>query len=123
MGDLTRPKGERASKARLRKVALLRELKLPEDGLPGSLSLTYRRCGKPTCHCVDGQGHPQWQLTYMEEGKKRVEVIPAAWVDDVQRRVDRARAFREGVGKVFLANAELLVLERKQHGRKSKKRR
>jgi hypothetical protein len=52
-----------------------------------------------------------------------VEVIPAAWVDDVQRRVDRARAFREGVGEVFLANAELLVLERKQHGRKPKKRR
>lgn len=58
-GDLTRPKGERASKARLRKVALVRELKLPEDGLPKLLSLTYRCCGKATCHCVDGQGHPQ----------------------------------------------------------------
>jgi hypothetical protein len=123
MGDLTRPKGDQASKARQRKFALLRSLEVPEDGLPGSLSLTHRRCGKPTCHCAEGQGHPQWQLTYMDRGKKRVETIPAEWVEEVKKRVERARAFKEGVGEVFLANAELLVLERKQRGRKSKKRR
>lgn len=123
MGDLTRPKGDQASKARQRKFALLRSLEVPEDGLPGSLSLTHRRCGKPTCHCAEGQGHPQWQLTYMDRGKKRVETIPAEWVEEVKKRVERARAFKEGVGEVFLANAELLVLERKQRGRKPKKRR
>jgi len=57
----------------------------------------------------------------MEEGKKRVEVIPAARVDDVQQRSDGARAFGEGLGEVFLANADLLALGRKQHGRKPKK--
>lgn len=123
MGDLTRPKGEQATKARLRRVTTLRQLELPEDGLPGSLSLTYRRCGKATCHCADGQGHPQWQLTYMERGQKRVQTIPAEWVEEVKKRVERAQAFKEGVGEVFLANAELLVLERQQRGRKPKKRR
>ena len=77
MGDLTRPKGDRTAKARQRKFALLRRIEVPEDGLPDSLSLSYRRCGKPTCHCAEGQGHPQWQLTYMERGKKRVQTIPA----------------------------------------------
>ena len=122
MGDLTRPKGDRAAKARQRKFALLARLEVPEDGLPGSLSLSYRRCGKPTCHCAEGQGHPQWQLTYMERGKKRVQTIPAGWVEEVRERVDRARAFREGAGEVFLANAELLVLERAQRGKKGAKR-
>ena len=123
MGDLTRPKGDQATQARQRKFALLRKLEVPEDGLPGSLSLTYRRCGKPTCHCAEGKGHPQWQLTYMDGGKKRVETIPAEWVEEVRRRVERAQAFREGVKQVFTANAELLVLEKKERGRKKKKRR
>jgi len=123
MGDLTRPKGEQATKARQRKFAFLRTLEVPEDGLPGSLSLTYRRCGKAHCHCAEGQGHPQWQLTYMERGQKRVQTIPAEWVEEVKERVERARAFKEGVGEVCLANAELLVLERKQRGRTPKKRR
>lgn len=123
MGDLTRPKGDEAAKARQRKFALLRKLEVPEDGLPGSLSLTYRRCGKARCHCAEGQGHPQWQLTFMDRGQKRVQTIPAEWVEEVKERVERARAFREGVGEVFLANAELLVLEKKQRGRKPKKRR
>ena len=122
MGDLTRPKGDRATKARQRKFSLLRNLALPEDGLPGSLSVSYRRCGKPTCHCAEGQGHPQWQLTYMERGKKRVETIPADWVEEVRERVDRARAYKDEVGGVFLANAELLVLEKKQRAKKPKKK-
>ena len=122
MGDLTRPKGDQATKARKKKFALLRRLEVPEDGLPGSLSLSYRRCGKAYCHCADGQGHPQWQLTYMVRGKKRVETIPADWVDEVGARVDRARAFKEEVGEVFVANAELLVLEKKQRGKKPKKK-
>lgn len=123
MGDLTRPKGDQATKARQKKFALLRRLEVPEDGLPGSLSLSYRRCGKAYCHCADGKGHPQWQLTYMVKGKKRVETIPADWVDEVGERVDRARAFKEEVGEVFLANAELLVLEKKQRGKKKPKKR
>ena len=123
MGDLTRPKGEQATKARLRKGTLLGKLELPDDGLPGSLSLTHRRCGKAYCHCAEGQGHPQWQLTYMERGQKRVRTIPAEWVEEVKKRVERAQAFKEGVNEVFLANAELLMLERQQRGRKKKKRR
>jgi hypothetical protein len=58
----------------------------------------------------------------MEKGKKRVETIPADWVEEVRERVDRARSFREGVGDVFLANAELLVLEKKQRAKRPKKR-
>lgn len=109
------PKGQDASRLRQRKFSALRSLQIPEDGLPGSISLTSRRCGKPTCHCASGEGHPIWQLTYMLEGKKHVERIPDDWVEEVKRRVDAGRQFRDAVNEVFTANARLLVLWRRQY--------
>jgi len=111
------PKGPQAARLRRRKFALLRKLKVPGDALPGSLALTHRRCGKPTCHCATGEGHPVWSLTYMVGGKKRVERIPTEWVEEIQRLVQAGRAFKEAVAEVFAANAELLVLWRRQQGR------
>jgi len=107
-------KGPRAARLRQRKRQLLARLRIPPDALPGSLALTHRRCGKPSCHCADGQGHPVWSLTYMVQGKKRVERIPEDWVDWVRPRVDRSRKFKEALAEVFALNAELLVVERRQ---------
>jgi len=115
-----RPKGARAARLRQRKFELARRVRLPEavlDLLPGSLSQTARRCGKPTCHCRTGEGHPSWYLTFMANGEKHVERIPAEWVAEVQRRVAAGRAFKEAVAEVFATNAELLVLWRRQTGR------
>ena len=112
------PSGPPANRLRLRKRLLLSRLTLPPDALPGSLALTHRRCGKPSCHCADGQGHPLWSLTFMVQGKKRVEHIPQLWVDAVRQRVEQGRQFKEALAELFVVNAELLVLERKQQPRK-----
>jgi hypothetical protein len=112
------PRGVDASRLRQRKFRRLADLAVPPDGLPGSLALTHRRCGKPTCRCASGDGHPVWSLTFMVQGKKRVERIPDAWVDEVRRQVDAGRAFKEAVADVFAANAELLVLWRRQEARR-----
>ena len=88
------PKGPQAARLRQRKFALIRQFQLPEDLLPGSLSVSLTRCGKPTCHCAKGEGHAAWSLTFMAAGKKRVERIPKDWVDDVRRRVEAGRAFQ-----------------------------
>lgn len=115
-----RPKGEQAARLRKHKYHWLRSLRrfeIPQDALPGSLSLTHRKCGKPNCSCVEGEGHPLWSLTFMVEGKKRVERIPEDWVEEVRRRVEEGREFKRAVAEVFAANAQLLVLERRQRGR------
>jgi hypothetical protein len=116
-----RPTGEQAARLRQRKFALLRRYAIGEDVvrdlLPGSLSETRRRCGKATCHCATGDGHRSAYLTFMVDGEKRVEWIPAAWVADVRRRVQAGRAFKEAVAEVLAANVQLLVLERRQTGR------
>ena len=111
------PKGPEAARFRQRKFALLRQFHLPEDLLPGSLSVSQTRCGKPTCHCASGEGHSAWSLTFMAAGKKRVERIPKDWVDDIRRRVEAGRAFQDALREVLTANAELLVLRRKQQPR------
>ena len=111
---------DQAARLRQRKFALLRRYAIAQevvrDLLPGSLSETRRRCGKATCHCATGEGHRSAYLTFMVDGAKRVERIPAAWVAEVRRRVEAGREFKEAVAEVLAANARLLVLERQQTG-------
>src|ERR1039457_4852913 len=117
------PAGPPANRLRRRKRQLVSRLHLPPDALPGSLALTHRRCGKPSCHCADGQGDPLSSLTFMVHGKKRVEHIPQLWVDAVRQRVDLGRQFKEALAEVLVLNAEILVLERKQQPRKNSQKR
>ena len=109
------PKGSRALAIKETKEARLKKIRIPKDALPGSLSLTHRKCGNKTCHCAQGQGHPLWSLTFMRDGKKQVERIPEEWVEYVREHVEKGKEFKEGVNRVFVANAELLVLLRKQN--------
>ncbi len=111
------PKGPRAARLRQRKFAILRRYVIPPDLLPGSLSLSHLRCGKPSCHCAKGHGHAVWSLTFMVDGKKQVQHIPKDWVEEVQKRVDAGREFQDAVRDVLTANAQLLVLAKKQRRR------
>lgn len=109
-----RAKGAEAARLRKRKYELVRKYGIQENLLPGSLSLTHRRCGKPTCHCSSGDGHPMWSLTFMVDGKKRVERIPDEWVTRLQPLARGGRAYKQAVSEVLCANAQLLTLWRKQ---------
>ena len=111
------PKGPEAAQLRQRKFQILRTLKIPEDALPGSLSLSHRRCGKPTCRCASGEGHPLWSLTFMVDGKKRVERVPDDWVEEVRRQVEAGRELKQTMAEFLAANAQLLTLWRRQRGR------
>src|SRR5260370_5491976 len=84
---------------------------VPDDALPGSLSLSHLRCGKPTCHCADDRGHAVWSLTFMVQGKKQVQHIPKDWVEEVRRRVQAGREVQAPVREVLAANALLLRSE------------
>jgi hypothetical protein len=112
-----KPTGSVASRLRQRKFELLRLFKIPDDLLPGSLTLDYTRCGKPSCHCAKGRGHAAWSLVFMVEGKRHAQRIPKDWVEDVQKRVEAGRKFQDAVREVLEANAQLLVLARKQRRR------
>jgi hypothetical protein len=108
------PKGPQAARWRQRKFDSLRRFPIPADLLPGSLTLSRTRCGKPGCHCAKGEGHPAWTWTFMSQGKRRVERLPADWIEEVQRRVAAGHEFHNAVREVVTANAELLLLARNQ---------
>jgi hypothetical protein len=115
-------KGDSAARLRQRKYAFLRGLEIPPDALPGSLALTHHHCGKPTCWCADGEGHAAWSLTFMVDGKKRVEHIPEDWVEPIRPLVEQGREFKDAVAEVFAANAQLLALWRRQSKKKKAKK-
>lgn len=98
------------------RASLLKRLSIPADALPGSLSKTTLRCGKQQCHCMSDQGqkHTAWALTYMTDGKKVVRHIPVDLVDYVQEKVTKGKEFREALNQVLVANADLLLLRRKE---------
>lgn len=110
------PIGPQAARLRQRKYDLLRRFSVPDDLLPGSLSLSHLRCGKPSCHCAKPKdpGHPIWHLTFMADGKKHTQHIPNDWVEEIRHRVTAGHEFQDAVREILAANAQLLVLARKQ---------
>jgi hypothetical protein len=57
----------------------------------------------------------------MAAGKKRVETVPADWIDAVRPRVEAGRHFKEAAAELLLINAQLLVLARNQRARPSRR--
>jgi len=58
----------------------------------------------------------------MVDGKKRVERIPTAWVEELRSLVADGRQYKNAVAEVFAINAQLLALWRKQNQKKSGRR-
>ena len=116
------PRTPQASRLRQRKFEILQHLSQLAHQLPGTLTQSCTRCGKPTCWCAQGKGHPAWSLTYMIHGERHVERIPAEWAQEVQRRVEEGREFQDAVREVLAANAQLLVLARQQAKKLKKKK-
>ena len=63
-----------------------------------------------------------WSLTFMVDGKKRVERIPTAWVEELRSLVAEGREYKNAVAEVFAINAQLLALWRKQNQKKRGRR-
>jgi hypothetical protein len=55
----------------------------------------------------------------MAAGKKRVETIPADWLDTIRPRVQAGRKFKEIAAELLAIHAELLVLARQQRRRQT----
>lgn len=61
--------------------------------LRGSLVTLRRRCGKPSCHCADGeQRHEAPALSYSEDGRTRILTLAEADVPAVAEALAAYRA-------------------------------
>lgn len=57
----------------------------------------------------------------MAGGKKRVETIPADWIDRIRPRVEAGQRFKQVAAEMLAINAELLILARNQRSRDARR--
>ena len=74
-----------AAERRLR--SRLAQIASGERFLRGTLSERSSKCGKPNCHCADGEGHRSLYLVQSHAGKVRQMCIPKALQDPVRQAV------------------------------------
>ena len=105
---------ESLRKLQSRRKKILASLRLPSDGLPGSLSQSRRRCGSLGCHCHHGgELHQSWNLTFMVDAKRHVEHVPAELREEVRQRVQKGNAYKSDVADLMAVNAQLLLVGRR----------
>ena len=78
--------------------------------LPGSLYTLRRRCGKPHCHCADGELHASTVLSYRGQGRPK-NVTPAPeHLEAVRRLTEDYRRFRQARTQLLRLQRQLLTL-------------
>ena len=81
-----------------------------EPLLPGSLYTLRRRCGKPNCHCADGELHASTVLSYRGQGRPQ-NITPAPeHLEDVRKLTDCYRRFRQARTQLLRLQRQLLTL-------------
>lgn len=80
-----------------------------EDVLRGSLLRREIRCGKPTCRCATGAGHPIVYVTVTFPGGRTQQVtVPPDLARTVQRWIDNYGRWWQAIEDVSAINRRLL---------------
>jgi hypothetical protein len=85
--------------------------------LAASLVSVERRCGKPGCHCAEGEKHHAHQLTYKVRGKTRTVYVPVDFTEEVRTWIDEHRRLKrllQEISQLALALVRSHAQERKR---------
>jgi hypothetical protein len=95
---------------RKRRHKLAQDVPTLEYILRGTLVETYRRCGRPNCHCVSGLGHgPKHYLSISQPGgRPRRDYVPNNKHLLVAELIGNSRKLRGMLDEICAINAELL---------------
>jgi len=97
---------------------------LPARGpaLAASLVQIARRCGRPGCHCAQGELHVGHYLTRSVGGKTQTTYVPVELVDEVRAWIDEYQRLRQLIQEstqLALARVRGHVRARKQRAGRS----
>ena len=78
--------------------------------LRGSLVESYKRCGRPGCHCADGLGHgPKHYLSVSTTGERpRMTYVRQAERTEAAEFISNFRTVRATLNEICAINSELL---------------
>ena len=95
-----------------RRERLASELPPFAEMVRGSLVTRYRRCGKPTCHCMKGQGHgpAHYLVVTLKRGKTQQILLSEEMLPVAQQYLNNYKRWWTAVEKVSAVNRRLLRL-------------
>jgi len=83
--------------------------------LEGSLTITTKRCGRPTCRCAsEGPLHETALLTWKEQQKTCTLYIPIAWREEVAAWVAECQRLKELIHAMSAAQRAFLIAHRRR---------
>ena len=103
------------SNALERRRRILAKLPPLEAVLRGSVLVRFLRCGKPGCHCAEGEGHRATYLSVTHAGGRTEQIsLPAELVPLARRGVAVYRAWWAAIEKLSAINRDRLRQQRRQ---------
>ena len=73
---------------------LIKSVTGTRDMIRGSFNTVYVKCGKASCRCADGRGHPSDRIVFLEGGRLRCRTVPKGEDGWVRRMVENRKEFR-----------------------------
>lgn len=94
---------------------LVRSLGSLREMLPGSFVERKRACGRPNCHCADGQQlHSQYQLSVLVGGKPKAFNVPAELVEQVRQKVELRHRFDAAAASICNINLRRFLKQKEK---------
>jgi hypothetical protein len=94
---------------------LVRSLGALREMLPGSFVERARRCGKPNCHCADGEKlHAEFLLSVLVDGKPKTFHVPFDQADEVRSKVEQRKQFEAAAARIAHLNLRRFLRRRKK---------
>jgi len=84
---------------------LLRLLRRGDELAIGTVSVVRRKCGKSSCHCAEGAGHPQNLFLFKgDDGRRHCKLVRRQHEDRLQRASRSYREFRDALRRLRAIN-------------------
>ena len=92
---------------------LIRSLGSLREMLPGSFVERKRACGRPNCHCADGENlHSQYQISVLIDGKPKAFNIPAELAETVRVKTEMRRRFDAAAATICGVNLKRFLKQK-----------
>jgi hypothetical protein len=105
-----------------RRRRILARLPPLEEVLRGSVIVRSLRCGKPGCHCAEGEGHRATYLSVTHAGGRTEQIsLPAELVALAERGVGAYRAWWAAVEKLSAINRGRIRQQRRRQAARRKR--
>ena len=98
---------EKLQKLHKHRLRLIQRMLREQELAIGSVSIVKRKCGKPNCHCAQGEGHPQTLFLFRgDDGRRHCKLIRQSDSQQWLKAGDSYRRFQHNLKQLRTINKE-----------------